>query len=98
MVRSMSPHARRATQRAVTDDVVLPSPCLVVLVGPSGAGKSTWATAHFSPQQIVSSDQLRGIVGESEDDVAASNDAFELLETIVEHRVRRRLTTVVDTL
>jgi F420-dependent oxidoreductase-like protein len=82
----------------VTDEVVLPSPCLVVLVGPAGAGKSTWAAAHFAPHQIVSSDQLRGIVGESEDDVAASNDAFELLETIVEHRVRRRLTTVVDTL
>jgi F420-dependent oxidoreductase-like protein len=82
----------------VSDDVVLPSPCLVVLVGPSGSGKSTWAAAHFAPQQIVSSDQLRGIVGESEDDVAASDDAFHLLETIVEYRLRRRLTTVVDTL
>ncbi len=82
----------------MTDDVVLPSPCLVVLVGPSGAGKSTWAAAHFAPPQIVSSDQLRGVVGESEDDVAASDDAFGLLETIVEQRVRRRLTTVVDTL
>jgi F420-dependent oxidoreductase-like protein len=82
----------------VPDDVVLPSPCLVVLVGPSGTGKSTWAAAHFAPQQVVSSDQLRGIVGESEDDVAASDDAFQLLEAIVEQRVRRRLTTVVDTL
>jgi F420-dependent oxidoreductase-like protein len=82
----------------VADVVVLPSPCLVVLVGPSGAGKSTWAAAHFTPEQIVSSDRLRAVIGESEDDVAASTDAFTLLESIVEHRVKRRLTTVVDTL
>lgn len=81
-----------------TDEVVLPAPCIVVLVGPSGAGKTTWATAHFRPEQIVSSDGLRAIVGEGVDDLAASEDAFAILEQIVEHRVRRRLTTVVDTL
>lgn len=81
-----------------TDEVVLPAPCIVVLVGPSGAGKTTWATAHFRPEQIVSSDGLRAIVGEGADDLAASEDAFAILEQIVEHRVRRRLTTVVDTL
>jgi hypothetical protein len=82
----------------VTDEVVLPSPCLVVLVGPSGAGKSTWAAAHFRADQIVSSDHLRAVVGESEDDLSASEDAFALLEQIVGQRVGRRLTTVVDTL
>jgi F420-dependent oxidoreductase-like protein len=80
------------------DDVVLPSPCLVVLVGMSGSGKSTWADAHFAPEQIVSSDRLRAIVGGGEDDIAASDDAFTLLERIVEQRSKRRLTTVVDTL
>ena len=82
----------------IGDDVVLPSPCLVVLVGPSGAGKTTWALAHFAPEQVVASDQLRAIVGESDEDLAASADAFTLLEDIVRLRVGRGLTTVVDTL
>jgi F420-dependent oxidoreductase-like protein len=77
---------------------VLPAPCLVVLVGASGSGKSTWAAAHFAPEQIVSSDMLRAVVGAGEDDLSASDDAFALLEQIVERRTRRGLTTVVDTL
>ena len=78
--------------------MVLPAPCLVVLVGMSGSGKSTWAAAHFAPVQIVSSDALRAVVGAGEDDITASDDAFALLEQIVERRTKRRLTTVVDTL
>ena len=61
----------------VRDEVVLPSPCLVVLVGASGSGKTTWAEANFRAEQIVSSDRLRAIVGETEDDLGASQDAFE---------------------
>ena len=82
----------------VRDEVVLPSPCLVVLVGASGSGKTTWAEANFRAEQIVSSDRLRAIVGETEDDLGASQDAFALLEQIVELRARRRLTIVIDTL
>jgi alkanesulfonate monooxygenase SsuD/methylene tetrahydromethanopterin reductase-like flavin-dependent oxidoreductase (luciferase family)/predicted kinase len=77
---------------------VLPAPCLVVLVGMSGSGKSTWAAEHFAPEQIVSSDALRAVVGAGEDDITASEDAFALLEGIVEQRIRRRLTTVIDTM
>ncbi len=73
-------------------------PCLVVLVGPSGSGKSTWAAGNFAPDQIVSSDRLRAMVGLGEHDQQASRDAFELLFQIVERRLRRGLTTVVDTL
>jgi F420-dependent oxidoreductase-like protein len=79
-------------------DTVLPTPCLVVLVGAAGSGKSTWAAEHFTPDEIVSSDRLRAVVGVAEDDLEATDDAFALLDTIVEHRLRRRLTTVVDTL
>ena len=75
----------------------LPSPCLVLLAGPAGSGKSTWAAAHFPATAIVSSDQLRAVVGAGEDDISASADAFTLLEEIVAVRVARRLTTVVDT-
>jgi F420-dependent oxidoreductase-like protein len=75
----------------------LPSPCVVVLVGPGASGKSTWAAAQFHPDLIVSSDRLRALVGSSEDDMAASEDAFLLLDTIVERRMARRLSTVIDT-
>jgi len=76
----------------------LPAPCLIVLVGPSGAGKSTWAMGSFRETEIVSSDRLRGMVGVGEDDQQASKPAFSLLEQIVEERVGRKLTTVIDTL
>ncbi len=75
----------------------LPSPCLVVLAGPPASGKSTWAAAHFRPDEIVSSDRLRAVVGTGEDDITASADAFALLEEIVARRVVRGLTTVIDT-
>ncbi len=76
----------------------LPPATLVVLVGPSGAGKSHWAAQNFRPEQIVSSDALRGAVGVSEDDQRAGADAFDVLDLIVERRLARGLLTVVDTL
>ena len=71
---------------------------LVVLVGVPASGKSTWAAAHFPPEEIVSSDRLRAVVGTGEHDLAASADAFAVLDLVVSARARRRLTTVVDTL
>jgi alkanesulfonate monooxygenase SsuD/methylene tetrahydromethanopterin reductase-like flavin-dependent oxidoreductase (luciferase family)/predicted kinase len=76
----------------------LPAPCLVVLVGPVASGKSTWARDTFTAEQIVSSDALRAVVGDSPHDLAASPDAFAVLDDIVARRMRRRLTTAVDTL
>lgn len=76
----------------------LPAPCLIVLVGPSGSGKSTWAAEMFAETEIVSSDRLRGLVGAGEDDQQASKGAFSILEQIVEERLARKLTTVIDTL
>jgi alkanesulfonate monooxygenase SsuD/methylene tetrahydromethanopterin reductase-like flavin-dependent oxidoreductase (luciferase family)/predicted kinase len=69
-----------------------------VLIGPVAAGKSSWAAEHFADNQIVSSDALRAVVGENEHDLRASADAFAVLGQIVSGRVRRRLTTVIDTL
>jgi F420-dependent oxidoreductase-like protein len=71
---------------------------LVVLVGPPASGKSTWAARHFPDHQVVSSDALRAIVGSGEHDQRASKDAFDVLDLVIERRLRRRLTTVVDTL
>jgi F420-dependent oxidoreductase-like protein len=68
-----------------------------VLAGATAAGKSDWARAWFHPDAIVSSDRLRAVVGVSERDQRASKDAFELLDLIVAKRLRRGLTTVIDT-
>jgi alkanesulfonate monooxygenase SsuD/methylene tetrahydromethanopterin reductase-like flavin-dependent oxidoreductase (luciferase family)/predicted kinase len=71
---------------------------LVVLVGASGAGKSTWAAQHYRRSEIVSSDELRSVVGSGPDDLDATTDAFAALELIVNARLRRGLVTVIDTL
>jgi alkanesulfonate monooxygenase SsuD/methylene tetrahydromethanopterin reductase-like flavin-dependent oxidoreductase (luciferase family)/predicted kinase len=76
----------------------IPDPALVVLVGPAGSGKSVWAGQRYRPQEVVSSDRLRAVVGSGEHDLDASDDAFALLDHIVAARVRRGLTTVIDTL
>ncbi|HEX6422480.1 MAG TPA: TIGR03560 family F420-dependent LLM class oxidoreductase [Acidimicrobiales bacterium] len=71
---------------------------LVVLAGPPASGKSTWAARHFPSHQVVSSDALRAVVGTGEHDRRASKDAFDVLDMVIERRLRRRLTTVVDSL
>jgi F420-dependent oxidoreductase-like protein len=71
---------------------------LVVLVGPPASGKSTWAAEHFRADQVVSSDRVRALVGEGEHDQQAGKDAFDVLDLVVERRLRRRLTTVIDSL
>jgi alkanesulfonate monooxygenase SsuD/methylene tetrahydromethanopterin reductase-like flavin-dependent oxidoreductase (luciferase family)/predicted kinase len=78
--------------------VALPDPALVVLIGAAGSGKSRWALDHYRRAEVVSSDELRGIVGSGPADLDASADAFDLLERIVAARLARGLTTVVDTL
>ncbi|WP_395727947.1 LLM class flavin-dependent oxidoreductase [Nakamurella sp.] len=76
----------------------LPRPALVVLVGPAGSGKTTWAHTHFATSEVVSADALRAMVGSGEGDLDASVDAFAVLDAVVAARLRRGLTTVVDTL
>lgn len=79
-------------------DTRLPAPSLVVLVGPSGAGKTRWAGEHFAGNEIVSADTLRAMVGTGTEDQEAGTAAFGLLETVVDTRLQRNLTTVIDTL
>ncbi|MBV9005288.1 MAG: AAA family ATPase, partial [Solirubrobacterales bacterium] len=74
----------------------LPDPCLVILVGATASGKSQWASSWFDGDWIVSTDRLRAVVGTGERDQRASRDAFEVLDLIVDKRLRRRLTTVID--
>ncbi len=89
---------KRSTCHTPDVSIRLPDPALVVLVGASGSGKSTWARQHYRDQEIVSSDELRGVVGSGRHDLDASADAFRLLDDIVAARTRRGLTVVIDTL
>src|SRR4051794_41842654 len=82
---------RRSAGGAAVNDVV-------VLVGASGSGKSTWAADRYARGEIVSSDALRAAVGTGDADLDASTDAFAVLDVIVAARLRRGLTTVIDTL
>ena len=90
-----APPSRRPAYGAAVG-VRLPDPCLVVLVGVAGAGKSTWAGRWFEPASIVSSDDLRAVVGRHRHDLRATKDATEVLELIVAKRLRRGLLTVID--
>lgn len=74
----------------------VPDPALVLLIGPAGAGKSTFAQAHFTPVEIVSSDALRHLLSNDPADQGASAEAFKILALLVEGRLKRHLTTVVD--
>ncbi len=76
--------------------VRLPSDAMLVLIGPSGSGKSTFATRHFLPTQVLSSDALRALVADDANDQTATDGAFELLHTALALRLARRKLTVVD--
>lgn len=76
----------------------LPDPSLIVLVGPSGSGKSTWAEREFRDGQVLSSDRFRALTGAGPHDQQVSAEAFALLDQLLEVRLGRGLTTVIDTL
>uniref|UniRef100_UPI0003783745 polynucleotide kinase-phosphatase n=1 Tax=Nocardiopsis alkaliphila TaxID=225762 RepID=UPI0003783745 len=76
--------------------LAVPRMGLVLLVGVSGSGKSTFAARHFKATQVIGSDFCRGMVSDDETDQTATADAFALLNTVVDIRLRRGLLTVVD--
>ncbi len=80
----------------VTMEIVLPDPCLVVLVGAAGAGKSTFAARHFAPDEVLSSDRYRAIVSGDASNQAATRQAFGRLHRDLSSRLSKGLLTVVD--
>ncbi|MGD9582266.1 MAG: polynucleotide kinase-phosphatase [Lysobacterales bacterium] len=76
--------------------VRIPELALVALVGASGSGKSTFARAHFRNTEVISSDYCRALVGDDENDQAATKDAFDVLYYIAAKRLAAGKLTVVD--
>jgi len=74
----------------------IPEFSVVLMIGASGSGKSTFARKHFLATEIVSSDVCRGLVSDDENSLEATADAFALLHTTLEIRLKRRKLTVIN--
>jgi protein phosphatase len=77
-------------------NIKIPQLCLVTLIGVSGSGKSTFASRHFLPTEILSSDFCRGLVSDDENDQKATNAAFDVLRYIAGKRLDAGRLTVID--
>jgi len=79
-------------------EIKIPEIALVLLVGPSSAGKSTFARTYFASSEVLSSDNCRALVSDDENNLDATDDAFEVLQLIAAKRLKRGRLTVVDAL
>ncbi|AGP57366.1 AAA family ATPase [Streptomyces rapamycinicus] len=68
---------------------------LIVLVGPPGAGKSTYARRHF-PTGRLCLDDYRQMATDNAADQSATPTAAQIQNLLLEARLARGLTTVVD--
>ncbi|MGR3939554.1 AAA family ATPase [Streptomyces sp. BRA346] len=76
-------------------DTTIPDPAAIVLIGPAGSGKSTLAST-WEPTQVLSLDHYRALVSDSAGDQSATDDAVFALLRVLEARLRRGLTSVID--
>lgn len=80
----------------MTTEEEIPLPALVLLVGISSAGKTTFASRWFVDSWCLSSDHYRQVVCDSHDDMDATDDAFQVMAAIAQHRLKRGKPTIVD--
>jgi len=78
------------------EQILLPEPCLVLLVGVAGAGKSTFAARHFRPTEVISSDHCRALIADDDRAQGATADAFQLVHLIAGKRLDRGRIAVID--
>jgi len=81
---------------APEDWIELPSAALVVLIGAAGSGKSAFAARHLPPESVISSDQLRAMMGRDEADQDVNDAVFERLQHAVDDRLRAAQLIMVD--
>jgi protein phosphatase len=93
---SETPESQRAPSTQLERVCAIPDLCLVALIGPTGSGKSTFASRHFKPTEVLSSDTFRGIVGDDPNDQSVTSEAFDALHYVAGLRLGRRRLVVVD--
>ena len=71
-------------------------PGLVVLVGAAGSGKTTLASRLFTPDEVISSDDLRAAIRGDAADQRATRPAFAILHREVTKRLDAGRLVVVD--
>ncbi len=74
----------------------IPDPSLVVLIGASCSGKSSFARQHFKATETLSSDAFRAMIGDDENNMDATQDAFDALHYVAAKRLAARRLTVID--
>lgn len=74
----------------------VPVPGLVVLVGAAGSGKSTLAARLFTPDEVLSSDELRAALRGDPADQRATGPAFTILHREAARRLAAGRLVVVD--
>jgi predicted kinase len=78
------------------DPAAVPEGALVVLVGAAGCGKSTFARRHFTPTEVVSSDECRRLVSDDAANQEATRVAFPVFYAIIRGRLALGRRTVAD--
>jgi protein phosphatase len=65
-------------------------------VGVAGCGKSTFARRWFRDTEVVSSDRCRAMICDDPHDQTVTGDAFSLVVTLLDKRLRHGRLTVLD--
>ncbi|MFG2977742.1 AAA family ATPase [Streptomyces sp. NPDC048331] len=79
----------------ISPAIVGDGPYLVVLLGAAGAGKSALAST-WPATQVLELDHFRALVSDDAGDQEATADAVTALHCVLEARLARKLTTVID--
>ncbi|MFJ6785252.1 AAA family ATPase [Streptomyces yangpuensis] len=87
--------ARTFTATLQPLDTTIPDPAVLVLIGAAGSGKSTLASTWPSTH-VLELDAFRAMVSDEASDQAATADAVAALRTVLEARLARKKTTVID--
>ncbi|MFI5905253.1 AAA family ATPase [Streptomyces cyaneofuscatus] len=81
---------------ALSADATISDPALVCLIGAAGSGKSTLARRWWADSQVLGLDRFRAMVSDDAGCPQASGDAAFALQTVLEARLVRGLTSVID--